>query len=139
MAVWDPKETLDNIGLGRTEQKRSVRVADAMKNELSILLLQKVRDPKLANVSISRIKLTDDLKNAQIFYTVLGSEKDIRNAGKGLERAKGFIRTHLAKTLNMRHTPSLRFTYDDKADKVREIENLFQEIENERRNSGKDS
>ena len=52
MSIWDPKETLDSIGLGkRTEVKRSKRVADAMRNELSVLLLEKVRDPKLQNVS----------------------------------------------------------------------------------------
>ena len=75
MAVWDPKETLDSIGLGKTAQKRSVRVADTIRNELSILLLQKVRDPKLASVYISRVTVTDDLKSAKIYYTVAGEGK----------------------------------------------------------------
>lgn len=134
MAGWDPKDTLDSIGLGRNEVKRAVRVGDVIKNELSILLVSKVRDKKLLDVSISRVEVTDDLKLAKIFYTVLGEGK-IGQAKSGLERAKGFMRSHLAKTLNMRFTPALQFIYDDKADKVRELDDIFQEIANERRDS----
>jgi ribosome-binding factor A len=72
MVQWDPKGTLDSIGLGRSEQKRSTRVADAIRNELAILLLNKVRDPKIGNVTISRVEVSDDLKYARIYYTVLG-------------------------------------------------------------------
>lgn len=139
MTGWDPKQTLDSIGLGRVEQKRSVRVADVIKNELSILLISKVRDEKLLNVSISRVEVTDDLNYARIFYTVLGDAKEIKLAGKGLERAKGFMRSHLAKTINMRYTPALEFHYDSKADKVRELEEIFMEIANEQKASDENS
>lgn len=133
MVAWDPKETLDSVGLGRVEPKRSVRVADVIRNEIAMLLVGKIRDPKLANVSISRVELTDDLKYAKIFFTVLGESKERRNAATGLKRAKGFIRSHLAKTLNLRYTPDLRFMYDETAAKVEEMEKLFQEIADERK------
>ena len=140
MAVWDPKNTLDEIGLGREGYKRAERVADVIKNELSILLISKVRDPNLDNVSISRVTVSDDLKNAKIFYTLLpGEKKRLGQAKKGLERAKGFMRSHLAKMLNMRYTPALQFYYDDAADKAREIEDIFQEIANERRRGEENS
>jgi ribosome-binding factor A len=132
MANRDPKETLDSIGLGKNEQKRSTRVADAIRNELAILLLQKVRDPKISNVTISRIDVTDDLKYARIYYTVLGEGKVIHEAEAGLQRARGFMRSHLAKTLNMRYTPELQFQYDKTAENVEKIEKLFQEISSER-------
>ena len=132
MVVWDPKETLDSVGLGRVPQKRSARVADVIRNEISILLVGKIRDPKLANVSISRVKLSDDLKYAKVFFTVLGGGKEVQNGENGLRRAKGFIRSHLARTLNLRYTPDLRFMYDETAEKVEEMEKLFQEIADER-------
>jgi ribosome-binding factor A len=134
MCAWDPKETLDSIGLGKTEQKRSKRVADVIRHEISILLLNKVRDPKISEVYVSRVEVSDDLKYAKIFFTVFGGgKKEIRNAENGLQRAKGFMRSHLAKTLNLRYTPALQFRYDETAKKVEEIEQIFQEIAQERK------
>ncbi len=132
MSIWDPKETLDAVGLGKTEQKRSVRVADVIRNEMSLLLINKLQDPKVLDVYISRVEVTDDLKYAKIFFTVLGGKKEIRKAESGLQRAKGFIRSHLAKTLNLRYTPALQFCYDETAEKVQEMEKLFQQIAQER-------
>ena len=133
MNTWDPKQTLDSIGLGKNERKRSKRVGDAIRNELSTLLIQKIRDPNLATVALSRVLVTDDLKFAKIYYTVRGSNKATRLAARGLERAKGFIRSHLAKSLNLRYTPALQFFYDETAEKVEEVERLFQEIAEERK------
>lgn len=133
MAVWDPKKTLDSIGVGKKERKRSAKVAEAIRNELSILLVGKVQDPRLLNLSISRVEVTDDLSLARIFFTVLGDEKAAKAAAEGLRRARGFMRSHIARTLNLRFTPDLQFRYDDIAGKVAELEDIFQEIANERK------
>ena len=109
-------------------------IADAIRNELSVLLLHKVRDPKISNVTISRVEVTDDLKYARIYYTVFGKGKVVHEAEAGLQRARGFMRSHLARTLNMRYTPELQFRYDKAAEKVEEIEKLLQEIAGERDN-----
>lgn len=138
MPGWDPKKTLDSIGVGdKKEQKRSSRVAEAIRNELATLLLSKIRDPRLAGVHISRVEVPDDLSLARIFFTVLGGKKEAREAGVGLERAKGFMRSHIARTLNLRFTPALQFRYDDVVEKVAELDEIFQEIANERK-SGED-
>lgn len=140
MSIWDPKETLDSIGLGkRNEVKRSTRVADAIRVELTLLLHEKVRNPKLQDVSISRVTVTDDLRIAKIFFTIFGEHKPIKTAEKALNSAKGFMRSHVAKTLNMRFTPELQFHYDETAVKVEEMENLFQELAEERKSRGEDS
>ena len=82
VTIWDPKQTLDSIGIGgKSEKKRSSRVAEAIRNELAILLLSKVRDPRLQGVSISRVEVPDDLSTARIFFTVLGGKKEIKEAG----------------------------------------------------------
>jgi ribosome-binding factor A len=128
----DPKKTFDSLGLRRTGQKRSQRVADVICKELAILLLTKARNPKLAGVSISRVEVSDDLQNAKIFFTVSGDRKAAGMAATNLEKAKGFMRTHLAKTLNMRYTPTLQFRYDEVAEKVEHLDALFQEIAEER-------
>ena len=139
MEHFDPKATLDSIGLGKKQQKRSIRVADAIRNEVSILLLQKIRDRKISAASISRVEVSDDLKYAKIYYTVFGGKKEISDAEQGFRRAQGFIRSHIAKTLNMRYTPELQFRYDAVAEKVEEIERLFQTIAGERESDEKNS
>lgn len=139
MSIWDPKQTLDSVGLGKQGPKRSDRVADAIRNELAMLLLSKVRDPKLVNVNISRVEVTDDLKIARIYFTSLDGVKKTKSIEKALQKAKGFMRSHIAKTLNLRYTPALQFRYDETADKVAQMESIFQEIENERRASGEDT
>ena len=140
MSTLDPKQTLDSIGIGeKSEQKRSSRVAEAIRNELSTLLISKVRDPRLLNVHFSRVEVSDDLSLARIFYTVLGGKREIREAGAGLQKAKGFMRSHIARTLNLRFTPALQFKYDDVAEKVAELDDIFQELADERKSRDEDS
>lgn len=141
MSTWDPKETLDSIGGAgdKKEQKRSSRVAEAIRNELAMLLIGKTGDPRLQSASISRVEVTDDLSLARVFFTVLGGKKEIREADAGFQRASGFMRSHIARTLNLRFTPALQFRYDDIADKVSELENIFQEIADERKSQGDDT
>lgn len=133
MKTWDPKKTLDSLGVGgKNEQKRSSRVAEAIRNELAILIVSKVQDPRLHSTHISRVEVNDDLSLAQIYFTVMGDSKVVKEAEKGLQCAKGFMRSHIARTLNLRFTPELHFRYDNIGVKVAALEELFQEIVNER-------
>ncbi len=114
-------------GLGRPESSRPKRVAEAIRNDLAVLLLQKVRDPRLHEVNISNVEMSPDLRIANIYFTLpLGS--DMRKAKKGLERAKGFFRSQIAKSLNLRHTPDLFFRFDEQNEEVQRLDELFQKI-----------
>ncbi|RUM44522.1 MAG: 30S ribosome-binding factor RbfA [Desulfocapsa sp.] len=137
--MWDPKETIESVGLGKRERKRSERVADAVQKELSMLFLQKVRDEKLSDVTVTSVRVTDDLKNARVFYTTYGEVAERKKTAEALKRAAGFVRSHLAKVLNLRYTPSIRFEYDLKADKVEELDQIFAEIALERKADESDS
>ncbi len=137
--MWDPKETIESVGLGRRERKRSTRVAEVIQMELSLFFLQKVRDQKLSDVIISRVEVTDDLKNARIFYTISSGEKGRKTTASALKNATGFVRSHLAKILNLRYTPALRFIFDAKAEKVQEMEALLDQIASERSRKDGDS
>jgi ribosome-binding factor A len=140
LSVLDPKKTLDSIGVGaKSEQKRSSRVAEAIRTELSMLLVSKVGDPRLHGVFISRVDVTDDLSLAKIYFTVFGDKKEIREAEKGFQRATGFMRSHIAKTLNLRFTPAIQFHFDNVAEKVAELDEIFKEIADERNTSQDDS
>ena len=137
MTIWDPKQTLDSIGAGENKApKRSSRIGEAIREELSILLISSVQDPRLIGLSISRVEVSGDLSLAQVFYTSSGNRSDVETA---LRKAKGFMRSHIAKTLNLRFTPDLQFRYDDTIAQVEELEKIFQEIADERQTRESDS
>ncbi len=130
---FDAKQTIDATGAGgKRESKRPGRVAEAIRNELATLLLAKVQDPRLQGLSICRVEVNDDISMARVFFTMRGGRAAAPDAERGLRSARGFMRSHLAKTLNLRFTPELAFRYDEVAEKVAGLEELFQEIANER-------
>jgi ribosome-binding factor A len=102
-----------------------------IKNEIGILLLSRVKDPRLAHVSIVRVILTKDLKRAKIFYSVYGDEQEAAKAAAGLASASGFIRKHLARELNLRATPALTFERDLSMARQEEIERILKELDSE--------
>ena len=119
-------------GLGKPESSRPKRVAEAIKNELAVVLLQKARDQRLREVSISRVEVTPDLKHAKVHFTLpVGSKPG--PAVKGLARAKGFFRSELARRLNLRYTPELAFFYDRHNEETERLDRLFEELAEERK------
>lgn len=119
-------------GLGRPESSRPKRVAEAIKNELSLLLVQQIRDVRLSGVFLTRVIVTPDLKMAKIYFTVpVGNDAEL--SLKGMNRAKGFFRSHLAKVLDLRYTPDLSFYFDTVHEEVQRIDTLFRQIEEERK------
>ena len=114
--------------LGMESSRRPSRVGDAIRSEIARLLLHKIKDPRVRNVTITSVAMTSDLRRARIYFSVFGDKQQIKEAEKGLASAKGFIRTHLAKELGMRYVPELDFRYDLAEVKREEMERLFKEI-----------
>jgi len=119
-------------GLGKPESSRPKRVAEAIRHEMSILLLQRVRDPRLRGVTVTRVEVTADIKLARIYYTVAGPG-EAAQAEKGLAGARGFFRTQIARVLNLRYTPELMFYYDATYEETERLEKLFRQIAEERK------
>lgn len=128
MMAIHPKKSLYPFDREAAGNKRPKRVADMIKNEIALLLLRKVNDPRLTNVSIVTVEVTRDLRKAIVYYSVLGDEQQIKNVAEGLARAKGFIRSHLARELGMRATPDLLFKLDRSMIHQQEMEMLLKEI-----------
>jgi len=114
-------------GLGKPQSSRPKRVAEAIKNELSVLLLREVADPRLAAISFSQVVVSPNLKQAKIYF-VLPVGGDAKKVLRALRKARGFFRSHLAKTLNLRYTPDLAFYFDDINEEVDRIDTLLREI-----------
>jgi len=139
MMAIHPKKSLYPFNRETTGNKRPKRVADMIKNEVALLLLRKVKDPRLVNVSIVAVEVTRDLRKAIIYYSVLGDEQQVNNAAEGLVRAKGFIRSHLARELGMRATPDLVFKLDLSMVYQQDMERLLKEIKTDAESSETDS
>jgi ribosome-binding factor A len=110
------------------ENRRIRRVADQIKNEMAWLIDHKLKDPQLGFVTLTRVKLTSDLKLASVYFSVFGKNVDHKKSGEILNRASHFLRKELAEKIEMRFIPELRFFYDDSLEYAERIQNLFKKI-----------
>jgi ribosome-binding factor A len=107
---------------------RATRVAELLREVISEIVTTQLKDPAIGRVTITRVKLSSDLKNARIYFSMLGDVQQRQNTIEGLKRAASFIRAEMAHKVNLRFVPSLQFTYDDTLDYVDNIENLLKKI-----------
>jgi ribosome-binding factor A len=106
---------------------RSRRVGEQIQRELALLLQREVRDPRLSQVTISAVKVTRDMSQATVYFTVLGKKEDIPPIQEALEKASGFLRHALGEHVVMRSLPHLKFIYDDSISRGADLSNLIDE------------
>lgn len=111
--------------------KRSEKVAEAIHEEVSRLLVKGIKDPRVGFVTITGVKVTDDLHLATIYFTVVGSDEERKATEAGLNSAKGFIRKELGKAMRMRYTPDILFRYDVTIEYGSRIEGILKQIHDE--------
>ena len=106
------------------------RLNHVMQEEISMILMKEVKDEDIKFVTITGVETTNDLSFAKVYYTVLNKDK-LKEAEEALERASSFIRTKLANTIEVRHTPELRFVYDTSIAYGEHIDELIEKIKEE--------
>lgn len=106
---------------------RVERVNELIRNELSVLIDTKLKDPRLddAIVSVTRVKTTPDMKYAKVFVSVMGDSAKKEEILSVLEGAKGYLRKSISKVLTTRNTPLLMFEIDDSLDYASHIEDIL--------------
>lgn len=107
---------------------RAAKVADRIKVVVASALETKVKDPRLGFITITDVRVTGDLQQASIFYTVLGDDEARENTAKALESAKGLLRTEVGRELGTRITPSLTFYADALSETARNFEDLLDKV-----------
>jgi ribosome-binding factor A len=107
--------------------RRPERLAEQIKEEVSLIIAGEVEDPRVGFVTVTDAKLTPDLRYAKIYVSVLGSEAEVKESLAALKHAAGFIRTQLGAMLRMRRTPELHFVYDETTETAARIEELLSE------------
>ena len=108
--------------------KRSERVAELLHKEISNILLLEIKDPRIQDITLTHIQLSDDLKHAKIYVSVIGDEKKKSNTLAGLLCAKGFIRRELGSRLRLKYLPELVFMIDRSIEHGVHIFELLEEI-----------
>ncbi len=93
------------------EFSREDRVGAEMRRELSTLIRDEVKDPRLGMVTIQEVRVTRDLSHAKVYFTVMDRDQ-AKQTGKILARAAGFLRRRLGDLLSLRTIPQLHFVYD---------------------------
>jgi ribosome-binding factor A len=107
--------------------RRPERLAEQIKEELSLIIAGEVEDPRVGFVTVTDAKLSPDLRHAKIYVTVLGSEDEVKGSLAALKHAAGFIRVQLGAVLRMKFTPELHFVCDDTELRAARIEELLKE------------
>ncbi len=88
------------------------KVAERIHETVAHLIDKKLKDPRLGMVTITDVRVTGDLQHATVFYTVFGSEKELKDSAAALASATGMIRSEVGRVLSLRLTPSLEFVPD---------------------------
>lgn len=110
------------------KQSRLERINEEYKKEISQILNYDLKNPNVTGlISVTKVKVTNDLKFAKVYVSILNS-KNMKNTLDGLKKSAGFIRSELAKRVNLRNTPQIIFEVDDSLEYGARIDNILKEI-----------
>ncbi|MEU6999133.1 30S ribosome-binding factor RbfA [Nonomuraea sp. NPDC046570] len=104
---------------------RARKLADRIQQIVAEMLERRVKDPRLGFVTVTDTRITNDLREATVFYTVFGSEAERGDTAAALESAKGIIRSEVGRQTGVRHTPTLTFQHDPLPDSARQLDQLL--------------
>lgn len=107
---------------------RQRRVAVALRDELSQMLQTELKDPRLGFASIVQVEVSKDLRYADVYVSIMGSESDKEATMAALERAKGFLKREVTQRLRLRYAPELTFHVDESIEHGARIQKLLQEL-----------
>jgi ribosome-binding factor A len=108
--------------------KRSEKVGDLIREEISQILLRELKDPRIGFVSITKVDLSDDLRVAKVYYSVFGGEQEKEESFQGLESAKGYIKRELGRRVRLKYMPEISFIFDDSFEYGEHIEELLRGV-----------
>ena len=112
----------------KKESRRSQRVADVVRAELSRLLLLEAHDPDLHRVTVTDVEMPPDLRSARVFFSCLGGDDEREKATEALRRAAGYLRREVGQRCQLRYAPELHFISDLSLERGARIEELLQQV-----------
>jgi ribosome-binding factor A len=107
---------------------RQEKVKQAIKKEVSDIIANELKDPRVGFITITEVQMSPDLRYARIFYSVLGKEKEHTKTAEALKSALGFIRKELAQRIQLRFAPEIAFKEDRSGEYSLRIQEVLEEI-----------
>ena len=108
----------------RGNQARALKLSDRIAQIVAEMLERRIKDPRLGFVTVTEAKVTGDLREATVFYTVYGSAEEVADTAAALTSATGLIRSEVGRQTGIKHTPSISFVRDTIPDTAKNIEDL---------------
>jgi ribosome-binding factor A len=111
-----------------TDAARARKLADRITQIVAEMLERRIKDPRLGFVTITETRLTGDLREATVYYTVFGDEPERAASAAALDSATGIIRSEVGKQTGLRHTPSITFVADMLPESAKRMEGLVDQV-----------
>jgi len=107
---------------------RPERIAETLREEIAQIVGYELEDPRLAMITVTEVRVADDLRDASVYVTVAGDEQEHEKALLALSQAAPYVRKQLGFALNLRHTPALHFVRDTVEEKASRVDVLLEGI-----------
>ncbi|MEJ2723945.1 MAG: 30S ribosome-binding factor RbfA [Deltaproteobacteria bacterium] len=116
--------------------KRAIRVGDVLLKEMAYLLMRRVKDPRVKGVTLTGVQVSNDLKHAKVYFSLIGDEKEIIQVQQGLESAKGFIKREIGLRMELKYVPDIVFKHDPSLATGERMEKILQNVKAGRSSEG---
>jgi len=116
--------------------RRPERVADMLREEIAQIVGYELEDPRLTMVTVTDVRVSDNLRDARVYVTVAGDEAEHQSALVALRHAAPYVRKQLGFALSLRHTPEIHFVRDTVEEQGQRVDQLLEEIKHERDEQG---
>ena len=114
--------------MGRIEMRRAEKVADLLREEITQIVGYELEDPRLDGVTVTDVRVSDNLRDARVYFMVSGDEREAREALIALRHAAQYVRKQLILALDLRHAPELHFVRDTVEERGARVDELLSEI-----------
>lgn len=118
---------------------RASRLGEALKEEISQMIREELKDPRIGFVTVTSVEVAEDLGHAKVFVSVLGDSQQCKESLEALNRAAGFIRNEIGRRIRLRYTPEITFKYDSSIEHGAHIAELLREVHTEKTEDEDDS
>lgn len=110
---------------------RSNRLAESLKQEISQMIREELKDPRIGFATVTSIEVADDLSHAKVYVSVLGDDQKVKETIAALKGATGFVRSEIGKRIRLRHVPEIVFKYDNSIEYGAHITRLLRDVQGE--------